>query len=302
MTDLHRPLREVLLERACSHVSEMCFEPLTGTASTVTDWVLVEQPGAWGQDAVTHSDLPPMVGQHLRRQVEPVGARLLLIRRPGRDRGSHPRALYLVHSGPDAPWRRRLEFLDPFELLDLDVAAAFADPGGRSTEALYAVCTNGKHDLCCAVKGFPLARAIAGLGDVWHCSHVGGDRFAGNLVCFPEGLYYGRVTPADGPAVVAAHGRGEIVLAHFRGRSCQPFAVQAADHFVRTHRRLTRLRDVRLIGRSATDGAIRCDFELPGAERVSVTVATRPALPARRLTCRGEDVMPPAYDVRWLDG
>ena len=28
---------------------------------------------------------------------------------------------------------------------------------------------------------------------VWQCTHVGGDRFAGNLVCFPEGLFFGRV-------------------------------------------------------------------------------------------------------------
>ena len=27
--------------------------------------------------------------------------------------------------------------------------------------------------------------------------HVGGDRFAGNLVCLPEGLYFGRVGPEE---------------------------------------------------------------------------------------------------------
>jgi len=299
MTDQHRPAREITLERACSHVSELCSEALAGTASTVTDWLLVEQPGAWGQDAITHSDLPLDVGRRLREQADAMPARLLLIRRPGRYRGTHPRSVYLIHSGPDAPWQRRLNFLDPHELLDFDVAAEFAEPAGRTTDPLYAVCANGKHDVCCALAGIPLARAIAGLGDVWHCSHIGGDRFAGNLVCFPEGLYYGRVSPESGADIVAAHQRGELVLSHLRGRSCQPFAVQAGEHFVRVQRRLTRLADVRLLGHSSVSPVLRCDFALPAGEQVAVEVVTRRTDHPRRLTCHGEQTRPPAYDVRW---
>jgi len=298
MTDQHRPARELTLERACSHVSELCAEGLAGTASTVTDWLLVEQPGAWGQDAVTHSDLPLEVGLRLREQAEALAARLLLIRRPGRYRGLHPRSAYFIHSGPDTPWRRRLSFLDPRELLDLDVGAEFAQPAGRSTEPLYAVCANGKHDVCCALAGIPLARAIAGLGDVWHCSHVGGDRFAGNLVCFPEGLYYGRVTPQVGEQIVAAHGRGELVLPFLRGRSCQPFAVQAGEHFVRVSRGLTALTDVRLLGYYGTGQVLRCEFAVPAEEKVTVEVVTRHTDQPRRLTCHGEQAYPPVYDVR----
>lgn len=300
MTQPHRPARELTLERACSHVSEGHEEALAGTASMVRDWLLVEQPGAWGQNAVLNSDLPPAVAARLQHGAAELGARLLLIRRPGRYRGLHPRSLYLVHSGADGSWRRRLSFADPMELLDLDLVGVYADPAGRSTEPFYAVCTNGKHDLCCAVAGVPLARAIAALGDVWHCSHVGGDRFAGNLVCFPEGLYYGRVTPAAGPVIIAAHNRGEVVLEHFRGRSCYSFAVQAGEHFIRTERRLTTLAAVRALGRVGDGPVVRCDFELAGAERVSVEVTSRPTPPPRRLTCRGEDANPPTYDVRWL--
>jgi hypothetical protein len=299
MTVQRRRAREITLERACSHVSELCAEALAGTASTVTDWLLVEQPGAWGQDAVTHSDLPIDVGLRLRQQADAVAARLLLIRRPGRYRGTHPRSVYLIHSGPDAPWQRRLDFLHPRELLDLDVAADFANPAGRSTDPLYAVCANGKHDVCCALAGIPLARAIAGLGDVWHCSHVGGDRFAGNLVCFPEGLYYGRVSPETGAEIVAAHRRGELVLPHLRGRSCQPFAVQAGEHFVRVERGLTALGAVRLLGHYSTGEGLRCAFALPAGERVAVEVRTQRALQPRRLTCHGVATSPPVYDVRW---
>ena len=41
-------------------------------------------------------------------------------------------------------------------------------------------------------------------GWVWQSSHVGGDRFAGNLVVLADGVYYGRVEPSDAWPVVEA--------------------------------------------------------------------------------------------------
>ena len=40
-------------------------------------------------------------------------------------------------------------------------------------------------------------------GRTWECTHLGGHRFAGNMVCLPDGVVYGRVTPADGPRLAA---------------------------------------------------------------------------------------------------
>ncbi|HEU5385864.1 MAG TPA: sucrase ferredoxin [Streptosporangiaceae bacterium] len=42
------------------------------------------------------------------------------------------------------------------------------------------VCTNGKRDRCCAVRGRPVAAAIADATgwDTWESSHLGGHRFA----------------------------------------------------------------------------------------------------------------------------
>ncbi|WP_324278249.1 sucrase ferredoxin [Blastococcus brunescens] len=73
----------------------------------------------------------------------------------------------------------------------------------------YLVCTHGGHDACCALRGRPLARALPtpGPADVWECSHLGGDRFAANVLVLPHGFYYGQV-PGDGADLVAAHTRG----------------------------------------------------------------------------------------------
>jgi hypothetical protein len=77
------------------------------------------------------------------------------------------------------------------------------------------------------------ALAAAGVGDIWECSHIGGDRFAANLVCLPEGVYFGRVDPATGPGLASDYAVGLLDLDHFRGRSCLPPLVQAAELFVR---------------------------------------------------------------------
>jgi hypothetical protein len=41
----------------------------------------------------------------------------------------------------------------------------------------------------------------------WESTHVGGDRFAGNVVAFPHGPYFGRVAPSH----IRIAGRGSIL-------------------------------------------------------------------------------------------
>ena len=57
------------------------------------------------------------------------------------------------------------------------------------------VCTHGSHDVCCATFGYPsydelrrrYAPKLAGSLRVWQVSHLGGHRFAPNVVDLPEG-------------------------------------------------------------------------------------------------------------------
>ncbi len=117
-------------------------------------------------------------------------------------------------------------------------------------QPLFLVCTHGKHDACCARHGRPLFEALAEQLDeetVWQCTHVGGDRFAGNLVCLPHGLYYGRVEREDAVGLLDEHLSGRLTLANYRGRSCHPFHVQAADADVRAATGALGLDDLRLV-------------------------------------------------------
>ena len=82
---------------------------------------------------------------------------------------------------------------------------------------------------------------------MWQSSHIGGDRFAGNVVFLPEGLYFGRVEPAEAWPVLDEYLAGRIDLAHYRGRSAYSFAEQAAERAVREAGGLTGVDDLELV-------------------------------------------------------
>src|SRR3712207_9492680 len=52
------------------------------TASPAQRWLLVEQPGPWGMDALTQSRFDPAVAPRLAHRARVEGVRVLLVRRP----------------------------------------------------------------------------------------------------------------------------------------------------------------------------------------------------------------------------
>jgi hypothetical protein len=231
----------------CSDISRENDEPLGATASRIDRWLLVEYRGLWSSDALVGSGLSDQVKAHLRElmRAEP-RTRLLLIRRP--DRRHRPDLVAYVadsRQGRESLGRLELERHEDLRRVDPWSAAT------RIEEPLFLACTHGKHDPCCARRGRPLFDALSEQLDsesVWQCTHVGGDRFAGNLVCLPHGVYYGRVERDDVPMLVDEYLTDRISLAHYRGRSCWSFAVQAAERRVRAEEGLTALDDLSLAG------------------------------------------------------
>jgi hypothetical protein len=231
----------------CSDISRENDEPLGATASRIDRWLLVEYRGLWSSDALAGSGLSDQVKGRLRalRAAQP-RTRLLLIRRP--DRRHHPNlAVYVADSRQGQERLARLEIAHHEDLRDVDPWETAIE----IDEPLFLACTHGKHDPCCARYGRPLFEALSeqlSAESAWQCTHVGGDRFAGNAVCLPYGLYYGRVERDEVPALVDEYLAGRISLAHYRGRSCWPFAVQAAERRIRAEEGLTGFDDLSLAG------------------------------------------------------
>lgn len=298
-----------MTDPVCSAVSLAYAEPLQATASIVRNWLLVEHPGAWGPAALRESGLPPHVAAGLVARARKHGLRVLLVRRPERP-SDGSRHCFVAHSGRHRRWIEERVVDDLQELLDVDFSPlGDGEPVGFGPvreHPLYLVCTNGRHDPCCANLGRPLARALHARHDglVWEASHFGGDRFAGNLVCLPHGLYFGRLSPADGVRVVAAYEDGVVELDHYRGRSGEPYAAQAAEHFLRSQEHLLGVDDLVVTGsRRRTEGLVDVRFDGPGGRHYEVRVRVAPAADARPLACHAAaDERPPTYALISVNG
>jgi hypothetical protein len=238
----------------CSEVSREGAERLDATASRIEHWLILEYRGLWAPDALAGSLLPDRLKAHLGEQLTALPrSRLLFVRRP--DRRGRPRlACYLGSSQERAQRFFRLELDRHDDLLELDLAGALLANGpaggSRLEHPLLLVCTHGKHDRCCARYGRPLYDALREQADetwVWQSTHVGGDRFAGNLVCLPEGLYFGRVGREHLWRLLDEYLAGRIDLSCYRGRSCYAFPVQAAEQKVREEAGLTGIDDLSLV-------------------------------------------------------
>ena len=296
MTGRPDGIRDHILGRApfCADLSRENDEPLAATASRIDNWFLVEYRGLWARDALTGSGLSDQVKQHLLDQVRSVPhGRLLFVRRP--DRRGRPELLaFTAASRPGRTTVTRTEFETYEDLRGLDLLA-----GTAVEHPLFLVCTHGKHDPCCARFGRPLYEALRdelAPDWVWQVSHIGGDRFAGNLVCLPEGLYYGRVDRETAGPVLDEHLARRILIPSYRGRSIYTFAVQAAERVVRERTGLVGIDDLTLREVVRRKASTRVTFAA-GVETHKLRVDEERG-DLTRLTCSSETLeRPPRFVV-----
>jgi len=280
----------------CATASEQRLDELAGTATHLNAFVLVEHDGPWGAAALRDSRLPDEVKAHLSQTR---GVKVLLARR-------HLRA----HREPGFevfacfPARRLLltrTIVDHSELTSLDLAAIGRgevpgqDAGWSVVEGpLFGVCTHGRHDACCAERGRPVAAALTAShpDTTWEVSHVGGDRFAANVLALPHGLYYGRMEPGWASEVAELYEAGRVDIERLRGRASYPMQVQFAEIALRRHLEEDGVDALRLVRRQG----LACTFRRGDTEWI-VTVR-RDTRGEARLTCGLERLNPlPLHEV-----
>ena len=152
-------------------------------------------------------------------------------------------------------------------------------PGQRR----YLVCTNGARDPCCAIRGPAVAQALARIvpGQVYECSHLGGHRFAANVLVLPDELCFGRLDARAAAGLAAELEEGRLPLDHLRGRTTLRPEEQAAEILVRRELGLSRLDDLRHV-----EGAT---FELADGRRATARLHGTELEP-HRLSCRDDRV------------
>ncbi len=252
-----------------TYCADLCLasgEPLLGTATQVDVWLLLEYKPVWRPKAIEDNDLAAPVREWLDSTVAAFAeqgrkARSQFVRRPELD--TVETTLFVADGGRLC----RFESAGYGEFAGLDLAGADAGRGEEVSAPHYFVCTNGQRDLCCARYGLPVyARLREAVGArVWQTTHVGGHRFAPNVLALPQGVLYGRVFAEEVEGFLAAAEAGALSLKHLRGRPAYPPEAQAAE--------------ARLPGAGALKGidGDRVTFETPEGERaVRVTRESTP--------------------------
>ena len=280
-------------EFRCAVEAERRDDDPAGTATHVNAFLLVEHHGPWGEAVLSDSRLAPEVQRHLAGHR---GLKVLFARR--HDRARRGTTYRVLAAFPRRGLMVATTVADHTEITGLDVAAIGRGevPDWERVEGpLYAVCTHGKHDACCAERGRPVAAVLSGFrpDTTWEVSHTGGDRFAANVIVLPEGLYYGRMDPVAAPGLAALHEAGRLDLDRLRGSAALPMPVQSAEIALRRHLGEDRVDAVRLVRR---DGETTSVF-IHGGEEWEV-VLSRSLHGSVRLTCGAARLNPvPRFDV-----
>jgi hypothetical protein len=262
------------------------------TGSQVRGWLLVEVRGAWGEDAIHSSAFAEHAPRHWKDELKRRHIRAVCIRSDLRAEAAGVQLFTCTAQRPGtgtAPlWSRCVDSLAdvPAVVDEIHVDQPPLTGWERVRESLILVCTNGRHDQCCANLGRPLVRALRDstwADRVWECSHIGGDRFAANLVVLPDSLYFGRVHPDSVRQLLGALDAGRIEPSMFRGRTSFSLAEQAVEHFVRRELGVDALDGV-VVGPRSDDGSFPVQLS---DRRIQVRVRRRMVSLPEPLTCKG---------------
>ncbi len=278
----------------CATAARERTDPQLGTAPQARRWLLIEHRGPWQVDALAGSGIAPDIAQLIGRTSAAAGARPLLIRRPGRSDPGRPRAWAVAYGRGVTVWGSWS--VDDDLVAATEALAAPTPSATASADPLLLVCTHGVHDACCALRGRPVAAALAAEwpAQTWECSHVGGDRFAANIVLLPDGVYYGNLEPASAVQTVRNHLRGEVAVGHLRGMTLVPPPAQVAIGAVHDRFGPLAAGDVTVTrSEQSSPGVWEIELAVPVAQltAIHVTVTSARREPSQ-LTCRAGAATP----------
>jgi hypothetical protein len=267
----------------CSEAAAERGDSRLGTAPPQHEWLLVEHAAPWPVTAPFGGDLPTALLQELGHPE----VRTLFVRRHGSAGAPHrmrgPRRWFSLRGGK----LRTGEWTNPDDL------RVCVDPlaGEPYVGPLVLVCTHGVHDVCCAVTGRPVAAALAARWPeaTFECSHVGGDRFAPNILVFPDLACFAGMSPDLAGPVVEAHLAGRTDPQWLRGVAGLHPAEQVAVGAVLERAGPGSSADLRtqVLSQEGTLGAGRWTIEVQGrTHRFRVVVDSGREPTASRLTCR----------------
>lgn len=216
-------------------------EQMAGTAKPGQVVLALEYPRGWGHDILDGEALGEELSGKIKAFLKANDAQLQFIRKPGREGQHHSdsnRPVLFINwskgvKDSTEPVAERMEVDGPESILELDLSQPGNTPGAeRIDHPLLLICTHGKRDRCCAVRGRPLANALAirySDEQVWESSHTKGHRFAPSMLLLPANYSFGRITANGASELLESARRGELWLQGNRGRGIYDGPGQVAE-------------------------------------------------------------------------
>ena len=189
---------DTLTDDACSRRSLAAVEPLAGSAPQASAWLVLEEPGPWGKDALRGSPIPDSVADWAESLRADHGVRTIAARHPSRRRlrPGEPRHVWLATTHPGRQQLRHVLVDRLEEVLEWDrsllAGANMPMIGEPADGSIEFICTHSGRDACCAVLG---RQEVTRTPGAWECSHLGGHRFAATSLVLPDGNCFGRLGP-----------------------------------------------------------------------------------------------------------
>ncbi len=224
-------------------------EGMFGTAPRVDLWFLLEYGKAWRKKAFPSSHIPDFVKERFFEVQDSIpNSRIQLIKRHKNPEKTIK--FYIGVSHELEPKLYEFSLSDYEEILYLDIPSIISGSSYLKTEPLLLVCTHGSHDQCCGKFGINIYKESVKRENgflTWQCTHLGGHRFAPNLLCLPHGIYYGRIGESGLENLISEYKNKNICLEYYRGRSCYTADVQAAEYFLRANSGITKISALHLM-------------------------------------------------------
>lgn len=230
--------------RVGSVCSTFTGEQLAGTAKPGQVVLALEYPRGWGHDILDGEALGEELSGRIKAFLKANDAQLQFIRQPGREgqlRANKNKPVLFISwsrglTDSTDPVAERMEVDGPESILELDLSQPGNTPGAeRIDHPLLLICTHGKRDRCCAVRGRPLAEALAAHYDdeqVWESSHTKGHRFAPSMLLLPGNYSFGRMAVGGATELLEHARRGDMWLQGNRGRGIYDGPSQVAEIIV----------------------------------------------------------------------
>lgn len=217
----------------CSITSSLRNDSIVGSATHFQRALLIEYNQTWLKDILTNNNLPASVQKFLTElQSSKTSTKIIFIKR-SLTKGKLLN-IFFLNNREISPFLNPTTITSYNQLLDLDYEQLFNIPSPEALPSMFLVCTHGKKDKCCAKFGLPIYTNMYEMGaNVWQCSHIGGDRFAPNIIYLPHCHYYGHLITSELETLVKTIAHNSIYIPKYRGRSCYNKTTQTAEIILR---------------------------------------------------------------------